>query len=177
MKEVITTSQIEQRIFLIRGQKVMLDSHLAVLYNVATKNLNKAVKRNIDRFPSDLMFRLTAAEYNSLRFQIGTLKRGQHSKYTPLVFTEQGVAMLSSVLRSKRAAQVNIAIMRAFVRLRELLSTHKDLARRLDELEGRYDSQFKMVFDAIREMMDKPEPSKKRIGLTAKERRAKYAKK
>jgi len=176
MKEVVAAIRIEQRIFLVRGQKVMLDSHLAALYNVATKNLNKGVKRNIGRFPLDFMFRLTVAEYDSLRFQIGTLKRGQHSKYRPLVFTEQGVAMLSSVLRSKRAAQVNISIMRAFVRLRELLSTHKDLALRLDELEGRYDSQFKMVFDAIRKMMDKPEPSKKRIGFITKERRAKYAK-
>lgn len=174
MKEIRTTNQIEQRIFLIRGQKVMLDTHLAELYHVATKNLNKAVRRNSERFPPDFMFRLTRDEYNSLRFQIGTLKRGQHSKYLPLAFTEQGIAMLSSVLRSRRAVQVNIAIMRAFVRLREILSAHKDLARRLDELEKKYDSQFKIVFDAIREMMEKPEPPAKRIGFTARDRRVKY---
>lgn len=176
MKGVITTSRIEQKIFLIRGQKVMLDRDLAFLYRVTTFNLNKSVKRNIERFPEDFMFQLTKEEWESLRFQFGILKtgRGKHRKYLPYAFTEQGVAMLSSVLRSKRAVQVNIAIMRAFVRLRELLSTHKDLARRLDELEKKYDSQFKIVFDAIREMMQKPEPIRKRIGFTARERLARY---
>ena len=117
MKLPMPPQHIERRIYLIRGQKVMLDSHWAELYGVATKNLNKAVTRNMDRFPEDFMFQLSKEEYASLRFQIGTLKRGQHSKYLLRVFTEQGVAMLSSVLRSKRAAHVNIAIMRAFVNL------------------------------------------------------------
>lgn len=174
MRQMVGAIQIEQRIYVIRGHKVMLDIHLAALYNVATKNLNKAVRRNIDRFPPDFMFRLTARERESLRFQFGTLKRGQHSKYPPFVFTEQGISMLSSVLKSKRAVRVNIAIMRAFVRLRELLSSNKNLARRLDEMERRYDLQFRAVFEAIKEMSDKPEKPKKQIGFTARDRRAGY---
>ena len=146
---LIPAERIERSILLLRGQKVMLDSDLAELYGVETKTLNRAVKRNLDRFPADFMFRLSADEVEALRFQFGTLKlgRGQHRKYLPYAFTEQGVAMLSSVLRSQRAVQVNIAIMRAFVRLREILATHKDLALRLDELEeegratGREDSR------------------------------------
>jgi len=126
---------IEQKIYFIRGQKVMLDSDLARLYEVATFNLNKAVKRNLDRFPQDFMFQLSAKEFESLRFHFGISKPGRGGRrYPPYAFTEQGVAMLSSVLNSKRAVQVNIEIMRAFVRLREILSTHKDLARKLEEL-------------------------------------------
>jgi len=121
----------------------------ADLYEVRTKNLNKAVSRNIESFPADFMFQLTASEYRALRFQFGTLERGAHSKYLPRVFMEQGVSMLSSVLKSKRARQVNIQIMRAFVRLRQLLNTHKELARKLEELERKYDAQFKSVFDAM----------------------------
>jgi phage regulator Rha-like protein len=150
----------------------MLDSHLAALYGVETKSLNKAVKRNIERFPPDFMFQLTAEEADCLRFQSGTLKRGQHSKYLPHVFTEQGVAMLSSVLRSKRAIQVNVAIMRAFVRLRETLSVHKDLAVKLAELERKiegHDESIRTLLEAIRQLMAPPEESRKEIGFHIKE--------
>jgi len=156
MKGLIPLEIIEQKILLVRGHRVMLDKDLAELYEVRTKNLNKAVSRNIDSFPVDFMFQLTAEEYRSLRFQFGTLERGAHSKYLPRVFMEQGVAMLSSVLKSKRARQVNIQIMRAFVRLRQLLNTHKELARKLDALEKKYDAQFKSVFDAIKALMQPP---------------------
>jgi ORF6N domain len=182
------TIQVERSIYLIRGQKVMLDDHLAALYGVPTKSLNLAVKRNVERFPSDFMFQLTEAEAEVLRFQIGTSKRtrGQGSsglrfqtetskskrggrRYLPYAFTEQGVAMLSSVLRSKRAVQVNIAIMRTFVRLREMLLSNADLARKLDALEKKYDVQFKVVFDAIRELMTPPEPPRRQIGFHSHE--------
>ncbi len=156
---------ILKRIIFIRSRKVMLDSDLARLYGVSTGNLNKAVKRNLERFPKDFMFQLTKAEYNSLRFQIGSLKRGAHSKYLPLVFSEQGVAMLSSVLGSKRAIQVNIIIMRTFVRLRDILTTHKKLAKKLSELELKYDSQFQAVFEAIRQLMKEDEKPKPGIGF------------
>ena len=148
---------IERRIFLIRDQKVMLDADLADLYGVPTKVFNQAVKRNKERFPDDFMFHLTWTEAQIFsRSQFVTLKRGQNIKYRPYAFTEQGVAMLSSVLNSKRAIQVNIVIMRAFVKLREILSTHKQLARQLEELERKYqkhDKAIKAIFDAIRELM------------------------
>ena len=164
MKEIVSLEMIEQKIYLIRGHRVMLDRDLAEMYEVRTKELNKAVSRNIDSFPSDFMFQLTAEEYRSLRFQFGTLKRGAHSKYLPRVFMEQGVGMLSSVLKSRRARQVNIQIMRAFVRLRQLLNTHKELARKLEELERKYDAQFKCVFEAIKALMEPPDgPEPKRI--------------
>ena len=149
---------------MIRGQKVLLDTDLAELYGVETKALNRAVKRNFGRFPDDFMIQLTAEEAERLRFQIGTLKtgRGRHRKYRPYAFTEQGVAMLSSVLRSERAVRVNIEIMRAFVQLRQMLSSHADLARKLAALEKKYDAQFKVVFDAIRELTTPPEPTRKR---------------
>lgn len=161
MKSEAIALQVEQRIYLIRGQKVMLDFDLAKLYGVATKALNQAVKRNRERFPEDFMFQLTRAEIDSLgtlRSQSVTLKRGQNVKYRPYAFTEQGVAMLSSVLRSPRAVHVNIAIMRAFVRLREMLLSNADLARQLGALEKKYDSQFKVVFEAIRQLMTPPAP-------------------
>jgi ORF6N domain len=159
--------QVEQRIFLIRGQKVMLDADLAELYGVATKSLNLAVKRNGDRFPEDFAFQLNGDEVAGLRFQFETTKRGRGGRrYRPYAFTEQGVAMLSSVLRSSRAVQVNIAIMRAFVRLREMLMSNADLARKLLALENKYDAQFRVVFDAIRELMEgPPPPPKPRIGF------------
>lgn len=163
----IPPQRIERRILLIRGQKVMLDADLAELYDVETKMLNRAVRRNIERFPEDFMFQLTAQEDEGLRRQIGTSKMRGGRRYRPLAFTEQGVAMLSSVLRSSRAVQVNIAIMRAFVRLREILTSHRDLARRLDEMESKYDVQFKVVFDAIRELMKPPEKPRRRIGFSA----------
>jgi hypothetical protein len=145
----------------------MLDEDLAGLYEVAVKVLNQAVKRNIDRFPDDFMFQLTSEEFDNLRSQTVTLKtgRGQHRKYPPYAFTEQGVAMLSSVLRSKRAVQVNIEIMRAFVRLRQMLASNADLARKLDALERKYDAQFKVVFDAIRQLMSPPQPKRPGIGF------------
>ncbi|TET67021.1 MAG: ORF6N domain-containing protein [Candidatus Aminicenantes bacterium] len=175
-KAVIPVEQIESIILLIRGQKVILDHGLAELYGVTTGNLNKAVKRNIDRFPNDFMFQLTAEEYKSLRFHFGILEKGRHSKYLPYAFTEQGVAMLSSVLKSKRAVQVNIEIIRAFVRLRRMLSAHKGLERKLIALEKKYDEQFKVVFDAIRALMAPPEKPRKKIGFQVKERRAVYGK-
>ena len=180
MDDLVPVERIVKRIFFLRGHKVMLDNDLAELYEVKTKSFNQAVKRNSDRFPADFMFQLTTdetialeSEINnsnrdaSLRSQFVTLKRGrgQHRKYQPFAFTEQGVAMLSSVLRSKRAAHVNIGIMRAFVTLREMLSSHKDLARKLEELEKKYDTQFKIVFDAIRELMTPPPESQRKLGF------------
>ena len=165
---IIPAERIERAILLVRGQKVLLDKDLAELYGVATKVLNQAVKRNLARFPDDFMIQLTAEEAEALRSQIVTLKtgRGEHRKFLPYAFTEQGVAMLSSVLNSERAIEVNIAIMRAFVRLREMIASHKDLARKLDDLERKYDSQFKMVFEAIRQLMLPPAITKKpRIGF------------
>ncbi len=141
----------------------MLDSDLASLYEVETKQLVRAVKRNRERFPGDFMFQLTKTELKNLRYQFGTSSSWGGRRYLPLAFTEQGVAMLSSVLRSRRAARVNIEIMRAFVRLRGFLSAHKDLARKLATLEKRYDAQFKVVFDAIRELMEPTEPKTRRV--------------
>lgn len=157
---------IERRIFMIRGNKVMMDADLADLYQVTTGNLNLAVKRNLNRFPKDFMFRLMMKELKILRLQFAISSWGGR-RYPPYAFTEQGVAMLSSVLASERAVQVNIAIMRAFVRLREMLAINKDLARKLDDMEKKYDRQFKVVFDAIRELMAPPPASpKRRIGFS-----------
>ena len=163
----VLTERVERNILLIRGHRVMLDTDLAILYGVPTKRLNEQVRRNKKRFPSDFMFQLMPEKVERLRSQIATLKpgRGQHRKYSPYAFTEQGVAMLSSVLHSERAIQVNIAIMRAFVQLREMIGSNKTLARRLNELEKKYDSQFRVVFEAIRELMAEPEPKVKRIGF------------
>ena len=153
----------------------MLDSDLARLYRVTTKRLNEQVRRNIARFPGDFMFQLTLEEVESLRSQSATSNKGRGGRrYAPLVFTEQGIAMLSTVLNSERAIHVNIEIMRAFVRLREMLATHKDLARKLDAMEKKYDAQFKVVFDAIRQLMSSPEPGKRKIGFLVKERATKY---
>ena len=167
MGSVVPIERIEQCIFILRGHKVMLDSDLAMLYRVSTKALNQAVKRNTTRFPSDFMFQLTRAERTALRSQFVTLDRGRgrHRKYPPHAFTEQGVAMLSSVLHSERAVQVNIEIMRAFVRLREMVATHRDLVKQLDALERKYDAKFRVVFDALRRLMAPPEKPKRRIGF------------
>ncbi|MBW3541901.1 MAG: ORF6N domain-containing protein [Planctomycetes bacterium] len=167
---LVPAERIERAILLIRGQKVMLDSDLAELYGVETFNLNKAVKRNRDRFPEDFMFQLTAEEFEDLRFQSGMSSSWGGRRTPPYAFTEQGVAMLSSVLRSPRAVQVNVEIMRAFVRLRELMSTHKDLARKLADLERRvdgHDGRFQAVFEAIRQLLEPPTPAQKdrRIGF------------
>ncbi len=144
----------------------MLDSDLAELYEVPTRRLNEQIKRNIARFPSDFMFQLNPEEAENLRSQFATsTSRHGGRRYLPYVFTEQGVAMLSSVLNSERAIQVNIAIMRTFVKIREMLSSNKDLAKRLDNLEKKYDAQFKVVFDAIRQLMTPPEPKRRQIGF------------
>ncbi len=163
-KALVPVETIEQKILLIRGQKVMLDRDLAVLYGVATRDLNKAVNRNLTRFPNDFMVQLTRNEFENLKFHFGTSSWGGTRKL-PKAFTEQGVAMLSSVLNSERAVQVNIAIMRAFVKLREIIVSNKDLARKLNELEKKYDTQFRIVFDAIRELMKPSEPKHRKIGF------------
>ncbi|MBI4237035.1 MAG: ORF6N domain-containing protein [Deltaproteobacteria bacterium] len=169
MTAPMLTTRIEQAILLIRGHKVLLDRDLAALYGVPTKRLNEQVRRNSSRFPPDFMFQLTDQDVASLRSQFATLEpggRGQHAKYLPMVFTEHGVAMLSSVLHSDQAIAVNIAIMRTFGRLRALLAGHRELARKLDELEQRYDSQFNVVFEAIRKLMEPPPRlSRRRIGF------------
>jgi hypothetical protein len=158
---------IETHIFLIRGQKVMVDSDLAELYRVPTKVFNQAVKRNLKRFPKDFMFRLNGKDMGILRSQIVTSSWGGR-RSSPYAFTEQGVAMLSSILNSERAVQVNIAIMRAFVRLREILTTHRDLAEKIGDLEKKYrqhDVKIDSVFDAIREMLQPPLSPRRRIGF------------
>ena len=163
-KSLIPTEQIERAILLIRGHKVMLDADLAALYGVEIRVLVQAVKRNIDRFPADFMFQLTKAENEVLRSQFVTLKqsRGQHRKYLPYVFTEQGVAMLSSVLRSKQAIRVNIEIMRAFVHMRQLIASQRGLMQKILVMEKKYDKQFKIVFDAIYQLMAVSEKSRRR---------------
>lgn len=165
---LIPSERIDRAILLIRGQKVMLDQDLATLYGVTTKVLNQAVRRNLGRFPEDFMFRLTAEEVEPMRSQIVTASK-RNVRFQPYAFTEQGVAMLSSVLRSDRAVLVNVEIMRAFVRMRQLLAANADLARKLDALEKKYDAQFRVVFDAIRQLMAPPpaEPKRGRIGFHA----------
>lgn len=165
---LIPTAAIEKKILLLRGQKVILDSDLAAMYGVTTFNLNKAVKRNIERFPEDFMFQLDKQEVANLIFQNGISKKGHGGRrYSPYAFTEQGVAMLSSVLHSPRAVQVNIEIMRAFVRIRQWLASNAELAHKLAELEKKYDAEFKVVFDAIRELMRPAESPRERIGFKA----------
>ncbi len=148
----LSVEVIEKKILLIRGQKVMLDSDLAELYGVETKRLNEQVRRNKDRFPEDFMFQLTKEEFANLKSQFATSSWGGTRKY-PHVFTEQGVAMLSGVLYSKRAIEVNIAIMRAFVKLRDMLASNKELAKKLEKMERKYDEQFRVVFDALRALL------------------------
>ena len=168
---LVPLERIERAILLVRGHKVMLDADLAALYGVATKALVQAVKRNIARFPDDFMFQLTKEEFDDLRSQNVTSSSWGGRRHRPYAFTEQGVAMLSSVLRSDRAIHVNIQIMRTFVRLRRLLASHEELARKLDALERKYDQQFKVVFDAIRQMMAPRDPKpRRRIGFSAGER-------
>jgi hypothetical protein len=158
--------RIERAILLIRGQKVMLDRDLASLYGVDTKVLNRAVRRHSRRFPSDFMFQLTVAEFENLRCQFGTSNQWGGRRYRPCAFTEQGVAMLSSVLNSDRAVAVNIAVMRTFVRLRTLLASHAELACKLEQMEAKYDEQFRVVFDAIRQLTEPPAgPPRRQIGF------------
>lgn len=172
--EVVLIERIEKKIYLIRNQKVIIDEDLSKLYDVPTSRLNEQVKRNLERFPSDFMFRLTKFEYEALRSQNAILKigRGRHRKYLPYAFTEQGVAMPSSVLNSKKAIKVNIQIMRAFVKLREILSTHKELAKKLKELELKIDShdqQIQTIFEVINQLITLPEKPMKKIGFTIEE--------
>jgi len=169
-QSLIPTERIERVILLIRGQKVLLDNDLASPYGVETKKLIQAVKRNIGRFPEDFMFQLNGEEFDILRSQSVTSSSWGGCRHAPYAFTEQGVAMLSSVLRSPRAVAVNIEIMRAFVRLRQMLFSHAELARKVDSLERNYDSQFKVVFDALRQLMQPPpEKPKRPIGFHAKQ--------
>ena len=168
---LVPAERIKRAILLIRGERVILDSDLARLYEVETRVLNQAVKRNAARFPTDFMFQLTSEEATAVlnsRSQIVILKRGENIKYRPYAFTEQGVAMLSSVLHSNRAVQVNIGIMRAFVRLRQMLASNAELARKLESLEKKYDAQFKVVFDAIRQLMSLPEAKRNEIAFHVK---------
>ncbi len=171
---LIPVERIEQSILLIRGQRVMLSTDLAELYQVEPRALVQSVKRNLARFPKDFMFQLTEEEYSNLKSQIVISSWGGLRRARPYAFTEQGVAMLSSVLRSKRAVQVNIEIMRAFVRLRRMLASHADLARKLEALEKKYDAQFKVVFDAIRQLMKPPESKKRPIGFLVEEPKVPY---
>lgn len=167
--------RIERKILIVREQKVMLDFDLAVLYAVETRALKQAVRRNRNRFPEDFMFELSETEIHSLVSQNVIPARGKLGGAIPMAFTEQGVAMLSSVLRSPRALQVNIGIMRAFVRLRELLLSNADLARRLEMMEKKYDGQFRVVFDAIRKLMTPPaNPPGKEIGFHVREKSTRY---
>ena len=166
MKKAINpVARIENKILRLRSHNIMIDSDLAWLYGVETRVLVQAVKRNIDRFPDDFMFQLTGKEFANLRSQSVTSRQWGGRRYPPYAFTEQGVAMLSSVLKSKKAVQVNIEIMRAFVKLRQLLSTHETLARKLNQLENKYDKQFRVVFDAIRQLMKPPAKKTKKIGF------------
>lgn len=175
-------THIEQAILLVRGHRVLLDADLSLLYGVSVGRLNESVKRNRLRFPGDFMFQLSEPEFQSLKASRGNLK-SQNAisssdwggrRHPPYAFTEQGVAMLSGVLRSKRAVEVNIEIMRTFVRLRQLLATNAELARKLELLEKKYDAQFKVVFDAIRQLMKPTEPKTRKIGFIVSERTAKY---
>jgi hypothetical protein len=177
MKSGVPQQTIEGTIFMVRGQKVMLSTHLAQLYDVEPKVLMQAVKRNIDRFPEDFMFQLSVSEFDNLKSQFVTSSWGGMRRSRPYAFTEQGVAMLSSVLRSKRAVLVNIEIMRVFVRLREMLATHKELASKFEKLEKRidvHDEQFQLVFEAIKALMKEEEKPKHRIGFQVEESKAEY---
>jgi len=172
MNNLVPVEVIESKIYMVRGRKIMLDRDLAKLYGVKTKVLNQAVKRNKARFPEDFMFQLTKEEAEEIllfssRSQLVTLKRGQNIKYLPYAFTEQGVAMLSSVLNSERAIQVNIQIMRTFAKLRQILATHEELRRKIEDLERKYDQRFKVIFDAIKALVRPPEEKKLKIGFLA----------
>lgn len=174
-KTIVSVERIRQTILLIRGRKVIVDRDLAALYGVPTRALKQAVKRNIARFPEDFMFVLSPREFAEWRSQFVISKSDRMGmRYPPMAFTEQGIAMLSTVLNSERAIQVNIDIMRAFVHLRELIATNKELTRRLDDLEKKYDAQFKVVFDAIRALMAAPEPRRRAIGFRVEEGRPAY---
>lgn len=173
--KMLTLATIEKKIFIVRNEKVMLDFHLASLYNVSTKRIKEQVRRNIKRFPSDFMFELTTEEYQALRSHFATSKLSKGGRrYMPFAFTEQGVAMLSSVLKSDRAINVNIEIMRAFVNLREILLSNKNIARRLFEMQKRYDNNFQIIFNTLDELSALYEAPKKPIGFQIEEPKAIY---
>jgi hypothetical protein len=177
-KDLIPQEVIESKILLLRGKKVMLDRDLAVLYGVETKALKQAVKRNLNRFPDDFMFKLTHEEFKNWRSEFVTSRADKMGlRYPPYAFTENGVAMLSSILNSKQAIQVNIQIMRTFTRLREILGTHEEIKRKIEQMEQKYNGQFKVVFEAIRQLMTPPERSKRKIGFKLKEKQAGYGRK
>jgi len=177
MAEIVPIESIVSKIIFLRGEKVLLDRDLAELYGVETKVLKQAVRRNIKRFPSDFMFELSKEEFEDWRSQFVTSNSDKMGlRYKPMSFTEQGVAMLSSVLKSERAIKVNIAVIRAFVRLRQMLASNAELARKLEEMEKKYDEQFKVVFDAIRALMTPPETKKRKIGFEVKEPKGRYGK-
>jgi hypothetical protein len=165
----MTIEVIQQRIFFVRSERVMLDKDLALLYGVKPIRLREQVKRNIKRFPEDFMFQLNEQEIDQMVSQNAIPSRKHLGGYQPYVFTEQGVAMLSTVLNSETAVQANVAIMRAFVRLRRILASHTDLARKLDSLEKKYDAKFRIVFDAIRELMTPPAKPQRKIGFESKD--------
>ena len=166
-KQIIPRESIEQKIYFLRGQKVILSPDLALLYSVPAKALVQAVKRNRKRFPADFLFQLNPDEMKNLKSQIVTSSWGGARRARPYAFTEQGVAMLSSVLRNDRAVQVNIAIMRAFVQLRSMLATHEELRRKIEEMERKYDARFQAVFATIKQMLETPIPAKRAIGFHA----------
>jgi len=177
MSEIIPQEIINSKILIIRGKKVMLDRDLAALYGVETRMLNQAVLRNIRRFPDDFMFQLTKEEMDNWKSQIVISNKDKMGlRKRPYAFTENGVAMLSSVLNSERAIIVNIQIMRTFTKLREMLATHKELKQKIEEIEKKYDAQFKIVFDAIRQIMAPPEAKEKKIGFRVRERILRYRK-
>jgi phage regulator Rha-like protein len=176
MADIVPLERIASKIYLMRGMKVMLDRDLAELYDVETRTLVQSIKRNKQRFPPDFMFQLSKDEFDSLRSQIVISKGRGGRRYPPYAFTEQGVAMLSSVLNSDRAVQVNILIMRAFTQLRKMLSTHEDLKRKIESMEEKYDQQFQIVFEAIKQLLETDEKPKKKIGFTVKEKQKVYGK-
>jgi len=180
MTTVVPAELIVSKIVVLRGENVLLDRDLAELYGVETGALNRAVKRNAERFPKDFMFQITGEEAELLRCQTGISKPGRGGRrYLPYAFSEQGVAMLSSVLNSKRAIEVNVAIMRAFVQLRKMIDSHAELSRKLSDLErkmGDHDEQIQAIFEAIRQLMAPPDKPKKKIGYTVKEKQKKYGK-
>jgi len=165
---MIPVERIETAILLIRGEKVMLDIDLAAIYDVTTKRLNEQVKRNLNRFPPDFMFQLTAAEKAEVVANCDHLIQIRYSPHLPYAFTEHGALMLANVLNSERAAQTSVQVVRAFVRLRQMLASNAELARKLAALENKYDAQFKVVFDAIRQLMSPPEPKRREIGFHVK---------
>lgn len=167
--KLISITEIERSIYLIREQRVMLDEDLAILYGVTTKRLNEQVRRNLNRFPGDFMFRLNNQEVTRLRSQIATSKMGRGGRrYRPYAFTEHGAVMLANILSSKVAVDASIQVVRAFIRLRELAITHADLARRIDRMEENYDAKFKIVFDAIRRLIAPPARKQRKIGFLLK---------